>query len=283
MIVFPNCKINLGLNIVHKRNDGYHDLETIFYPLTFCDALEVVELSTSHQHNVGDSSFGQLSTSGETVDSSPLENLCVKAYNQLKNKFPQIPSVRMHLHKSIPTGSGLGGGSADGAFMLRLLNDKFHLGLTIEELLDHALLLGSDCPFFIINKPCFATGRGEFLERVTIDLSAHKIVVVVPPIQVRTVEVFSSIKVAPASQSIKDIIQQPVHTWVNTLKNDFEETVFNKYSEIGRIKDELYQAGAIYSSLSGTGSAVYGIFEKNHKPNLSFEGNYLLKESVSKP
>jgi len=282
VIVFPNCKINLGLNIVHKRNDGYHDLETIFYPLTLCDALEVVEHAAPHQSKVDYDSFVRLSISGETIDVAPRENLCMKAYSQLKNKFPEIPPVRMHLHKSIPPGSGLGGGSADGVFTLQLLNDNFLLGLTIEQLLDQALQLGSDCPFFIINKPCFATGRGEFLERVTVDLSAYKIVLVVPPIHVSTAEAFSSVKPAQPSESIKEIIQRPVDTWAQKLKNDFEESVFNKYPELGNVKDQLYKAGAIYSSLSGSGSAVYGIFRRDDSPNLPFGPKYFLKELISK-
>jgi 4-diphosphocytidyl-2-C-methyl-D-erythritol kinase len=282
VIVFPNCKINLGLNIVHKRTDGYHDLETVFYPLTLCDALEVVQVHSPQQTNLGDHSFVQLSTSGETIDASVAANLCVRAHSRLKNKFPQLPTLRMHLHKSIPIGSGLGGGSADGAFTLRLLNDSLQLGLTIEQLLDHAQLLGSDCPFFIINRPCFAAGRGEFLERVTVDLSTYKIVVVVPPIHVGTAEAFSFVKSKQPSKSIKEIIQKPVETWAQNLRNDFEETVFNKYPEIGNIKDELYKAGAIYSSLSGSGSAVYGIFRQSDRPNLSFGPKYFLKELISK-
>jgi 4-diphosphocytidyl-2-C-methyl-D-erythritol kinase len=282
VIVFPNCKINLGLNIIHKRSDGYHDLETVFYPVSLCDALEVVEVAAPHQSNLGNDSSAQFSTSGETIDSTADENLCIKAYNQLKNKFPQIPPVRMHLHKSVAPGSGLGGGSADGAFTLRLLNDKFQLGLTIEQLLDHALQLGSDCPFFIVNKPCLATGRGEFLERVQVDLSMYKIILVVPPIHVRTAEAFSSVKAAQPSQSIREIIRQPVEKWAHKLKNDFEYSVLNAYPEIGNIKDQLYKAGAIYSSLSGTGSAVYGIFRRDYTPDLIFGAKYFLKELISK-
>jgi 4-diphosphocytidyl-2-C-methyl-D-erythritol kinase len=282
VIVFPNCKINLGLNIIRKRNDGYHDLETVFYPLMLYDALEVVQLSSAQQGNTGDHSLAQLSTSGEPIDVAAAENLCVKAYSQLKNKFAQIPPVRMHLHKSIPQGSGLGAGSANGAFTLRLLNDTFQLGLTIEQLLDQALQLGSDCPFFIINKPCFATGRGEFLEPVTVDLSAYKIVLVVPPIHVKTAEAFSTVEPAQPSEPIKEIIQQPVETWTQKLKNDFERSVFNKHPNIGNVKDELYRAGAIYSSLSGSGSAVYGIFRRDDSPKLSFGPKYFLKELISK-
>jgi 4-diphosphocytidyl-2-C-methyl-D-erythritol kinase len=282
VIVFPNCKINLGLNIVQRRSDGYHDLETVFYPVSLCDALEVVELAPPHQNNLGNDSSVQFSTSGETIDAMPGENLCIKAYNQLKNKFPHMPSVRMHLHKSIAPGSGLGGGSADGAFTLRLLNDKFQLGLTIEQLLDHALQLGSDCPFFIVNKPCFATGRGEFLERVSVDLSLYKIILVVPPIHVRTAEAFSSVKPAQPSQSIREIIRQPVETWAHRLKNDFESSVLNKYPEIRNIKDQLYKAGSVYSSLSGTGSAVYGIFRRDDTPDLTFGLKYFVKELIGK-
>ena len=281
--MFTNCKINLGLNIVHKRNDGYHDLETVYYPLMLYDALEVVEHTAPHQSKAGDDSSVQFSTSGEIIDGAPQANLCVKAYSQLKNKFPEIPAVRMHLHKSIPVGSGLGGGSSNGAFTLRLLNDNFHLGLTVEQLLDHALQLGSDCPFFIINRPCFATGRGEFLERVRVDLSPYKILLVVPPIRVGTAEAFFSVKPEKPSESIKEIIQQPVETWGQKLKNDFEQSLFGKYPEIANIKDQLYKAGAIYSSLSGSGSAVYGIFRRDDSSSLPFGPKYFLKELISKP
>jgi len=280
VIAFPNCKINLGLNILHKRNDGYHDLETVFYPLMLCDATEVVEMP--RQTNIRQRSLVQLSTSGEAIDGVPEENLCIKAYSQLKNKFPQLPPVLMHLHKSIPPGSGLGGGSSDAAFTLRLLNDKFQLGLTIEQLLDQALLLGSDCPFFIVNKPCFATGRGEFLERVTVDLSAYKIVLVIPPVHIKTAEAFSSVNPTLPSESIKEIIKQPIETWAQKLKNDFEQSVFTRYPEIGNIKDQLYKAGAIYSSLSGSGSAAYGIFRGDDTPDLSFGPRYVLKELIGK-
>lgn len=281
MIVFPNCKINLGLNIIRKRNDGYHDLETIFYPVPLHDALEVVELGDSEIITT-DLRFGKFSTSGEMIPGKPEDNLCLKAYALLKNNDPAISPIKMHLHKAIPAGSGLGGGSSDGAFALRLLNQKFNLGLAIEKLLDKALQLGSDCPFFIINKPCFATGRGEFLNRVEVDLSPYKIVIVIPGTHISTAEAFSMVTPTMPSKSIKEIIQQPIDTWPGELKNDFEEGVMGKYPEVGNVKQQLYKAGALYSSMSGSGSAVYGIFPKDQVLQHRFPSQYFVKELISK-
>jgi len=270
MVLFPNCKINLGLNIVGKRSDGYHDLETVFYPIQIKDAVETIEKEKF-----------EFSITGLAIDGQRENNLCIKAYHLLKKDFPQLPSVQIHLHKTIPVGSGLGGGSADGAFTLKLLNKKFDLSLSEKQLIDYALQLGSDCPFFILNKPCFATGRGETLTQADIDLSKFKVVIVHPGIHISTAWAFSNIKPAVPAKSLKEIIQQPISTWKEELKNDFEEPVFKKYSEIKNIKDELYDAGAVYSSMSGSGSAVYGIFEKDKKISLSFPENYFVKELIS--
>src|SRR4030095_10877725 len=180
----------------------------------------------------------------------------------LKKDFPQLPAINMHLHKTIPAGGGLGGGSSDGAFMLRLLNQKFDLVLSTEQLLDYALQLGSDCPFFIINKPRLATGRGELLEQIDVHLSAYKVVIVNPGIHVDTTEAFSLLKPAVALKPIKKVIQQPIETWQTDLKNDFEDPVFEKHPEIERIKTKMYELGAIYASMTGSGSTVYGIFSK---------------------
>ena len=199
----------------------------------------------------------------------------------MKKDFPQLSAVKIHLHKTIPAGSGLGGGSADGAFMLKLLNQKFDLELSTEQLLDYAVQLGSDCPFFIINKPCFATGRGEFLEPISIDLSAHKFVIANPGIHVSTAEAFSSLKPSLPSKSIKEIIQQPVETWKKELKNDFEESVFKKYPAIESIKAKMYESGAVYSSMTGSGSTVYGIFRKELEVSLDLPQNYFVKELIS--
>ena len=196
MVSFPNCKINLGLNIVNKRDDGYHDIETVFFPIQLKDALEVIEIEE----------FG-FSASGFSIEGEPAKNLCVKAYDMLKKDFPQLPAVQMHLHKAIPMGAGLGGGSADGAFTLKLLNKKFDLSLSEKQLINYSLRLGSDCPFFILNKPCFGTGRGEILEQTELDLSGYKFLIVQPSVHITTASAFSTIKPLKPAKSIKQIIQ----------------------------------------------------------------------------
>ena len=267
MVSFPNGKINLGLNIVNKRTDGYHDIETVFYPISLNDAVEVIE-----KKNI------QFSMSGLAIEGDRENNLSIKAFHLLKKDFPQLPPVHLYLHKTIPMGAGLGGGSADGAFTLKLLNKKFDLGLSEKKLTDYSLQLGSDCPFFISDKPCFATGRGEKLELIDLDLSKYKIVIVHPGIHVSTGWAFSTIKPVTPKKSIKEIIKQPIETWKEELKNDFEGPVFNKYAEIKKIKDDLYTAKAVYSSMTGSGSALYGFFEKDQPLSLSFPGNYFIKE-----
>lgn len=270
MLVFPNCKINLGLNILQKRGDGFHNLETLFYPISFTDILEVV--------NDAQSKAGiEFTATGLPVDGSGDDNLCLKAFHLLKKDFPQLPAVKVHLHKVIPMGAGLGGGSADAAFMLKLLNDKFKLGIPADQLIKYALQLGSDCPFFIINKPCYATGRGEILEEIQLDLSAHRIVLINPGIHINTGWAFSQITPAFPKRTIKEIIQQPVNTWKDELVNDFEKAVLPVHPQIKKIKEELYQQGALYASMSGSGSTVFGIFNTDsHLP--SFAGSdYFLK------
>lgn len=269
MVIFPNCKINLGLNIIGKRVDGYHDLETVFFPLLLKDCVEVIERT----------SF-QFSTTGLDIEGNIEKNLCVKAYHLLKKDFPQLPTVQMHLHKAIPMGAGLGGGSADGAFTLKLLNKKFDLNLSEEQLINYSLQLGSDCPFFIINKPCFAMKRGEDLEQIDLDLNNYKVVLVHPGIHVSTAWAFSQLSghiPRPDRYIIREILQKPIETWKHELKNNFEDPVFNKYPEINKIKNDLYNAGAVYSSMSGSGSAVYGIFEKQKQVNISFSNSYVVK------
>lgn len=254
MIIFSNCKINLGLRVLRKRADGYHDLETVFYPIPFNDVIEVIR---TEQQPV------QFTTSGIAVDVAPEQNLCMKAYALLKQLF-DLPPFQLHLHKSIPSGAGLGGGSADAAFTLRLLNNKFNLGLSNERLLDLALQLGSDCPFFIINKPCFATGRGQLFEPVDLlKLKDYKLVMVTPGVHVSTAWAFGCLKIKDHGLSVKEVIAQPVETWKNNLVNDFEDVVFEEYPVIRGIKDSLYENGAIYASMSGSGSAVFGLFDKN--------------------
>lgn len=270
MIIFPNSKINLGLHITRKRSDGFHDLETVFYPLPFYDVLEIIG-----SPEADDISF---TASGIPVPGDPENNLCIKAYRLLKKDHPDLPSILMHLHKTIPMGAGLGGGSADGACTLKLLNDKFQLGLSTDQLINYALQLGSDCPFFIINKPCFATGRGEILVPIPVDLSHYTFVLVNPGIHVHTGQAFSLITPAAPHKPIKEIIQQPITTWKDELKNDFEEVVAKQHPEISQIKKELYAKGAVYASMSGSGSTVYGIFEKGKELKWNFPAGYFIKE-----
>lgn len=257
MISFPNCKINLGLNIIGKRTDGYHDLETVFYPLAIKDAVEIIADENSSQEIT-------FSSSGNEVAGNEADNLCVKAYYLLKKDFPGIPSIKLHLHKHIPMGAGLGGGSSDASTVLLLLNDKFNLQIPGDKLIQYALQLGSDCPFFIINKPVFAKGRGEILSPVPIDLSEYSIMVVHPGIHVNTGQAFQELKAidfSPAGQ-IKYALTQDISEWKNVLKNDFEKPVFSRHPSIKEIKDKMYDAGAIYSAMSGSGSSVFGIFDK---------------------
>ena len=270
MIVFPNCKINLGLNIPRKREDGFHDIETVFYPVQFTDALEVIT-------NTQSDSPVEFTQTGLKVDSNTDDNLCIKVYRLLKKDFPQLPAVKIHLHKVIPMGAGLGGGSADAAFMLKLLNTKFNLNLSTPQLIQYSLQLGSDCPFFIMNKPCYATGRGEVLEELIINLSAYKIVLINPGIHINTGWAFSQITPTPSKRSVKEIIQQPIETWKAELVNDFETPVFSAHPEIKEIKEVLYEQGTVYAAMSGSGSTVFGIFNSPIPVSLFSDRNYLVK------
>ena len=254
MVVFPNAKINLGLNIIGKREDGFHDLETIFYPVKIIDALEIVENTDTEKIT--------FTTTGNTVQGDLTDNLCVKAFHLIKNDFPKIPSAKMHLHKNIPMGAGLGGGSSDASAVLLLLNKLFDLNISTKKLHEYALQLGSDCPFFITNKPCFASGRGEQLRAVEIDLSNYKILIVHPAVHVNTALAFQGLEQSNFSLpgELQSNILRDISTWQGTVKNDFELSVFKQFPEIEAIKNKLYEAGAIYSSMSGSGSAVYGIF-----------------------
>jgi len=270
LIVFPNCKINLGLHILQKRSDGFHNLETVFYPIAFQDALEIIQ----HPQPSTDTEF---STSGLKVDGHLSDNICVKAYRLLKKDFTELPAIKMHLHKTIPMGAGLGGGSADGAFALTLLNQKFNLCLDEGTLIKYALQLGSDCPFFIKNTPCYAIGRGEVLESLALDLSLYKFVIVNPQIHINTAWAFSKITPLSSRPSLKEIINQPIEQWKEGLKNDFEEAVFKQHPQIKECKDALYEQGALYACMTGSGSTVYGIFEKKAAPEFFFPTHYFMK------
>lgn len=251
MINYPNCKINLGLSVTKKRTDGFHNIETVFYPLGLSDILEIIVSPNNRL-------FFQ--TSGLKIDGDANENLCVKAFELLKSKL-NIPEVHIHLHKVIPFGAGLGGGSADAAFTIKLLNELHLLSLSEDEQINFAKKLGADCAFFIKNKPVFAFGKGDEFEDIDIDLKGYHIVIVKPDISVNTALAYSKIKAQKPELSIKDAIKKPIKEWKDCLINDFETVVFKEYPEIKKIKTELYESGAVYSSMSGSGSAVYGLFE----------------------
>jgi 4-diphosphocytidyl-2-C-methyl-D-erythritol kinase len=265
MLRFPNAKINLGLFITNRREDGYHDLETVFFPvLSMQDALEVVPVRTE-QIPDGNDKIGKqevrLHQTGLFVGSKPEYNLVWKAYQRLLRAFPEkIQPIDIHLHKTIPMGAGLGGGSADAAFLLTMLNDQFDLRLSNEQLESIALELGSDCPFFIRNSPQFAKGRGELMDPIDLDLSNYRIEVVCPKVHVSTRAAFSRVVAKPASFDLRRLPEIPVEEWKNVLKNDFEESVFQQFPEIEWAKREMYSRGAVYASMSGSGSAVYGVF-----------------------
>ena len=254
MITFPNAKINLGLNIVEKRPDGYHNLETIFYPINLQDALEVTRRENNDKEYT-------LHISGSPLEGEPEDNLVVKAYKLLKKDYPGLLPVDIHMYKHIPAGAGLGGGASDAACMIKLLNDKFSLGLSTERMEEYAVKLGADCAFFIRNKPVFATGIGNLFEPVELSLKGYHIILIKPDIFVSTRDAFAEIKPVRPAVSLKEIVKQPMETWKHSMKNDFEDSVFKKFPEIAAIKDELYDLGAVYAAMSGSGSSVYGIFK----------------------
>ena len=252
MIFFPHAKINLGLQIKNKRVDGYHDLETIFYPVDYCDVLEII---------LSDELI--FTSSGKDIPGD--DNLCLDAYNLLQQDF-DIPAVHIHLHKIIPIGAGLGGGSSDAAFTLKGINELFDLQLSNEQLRMYAVQIGADCPFFIENKPMLATGIGEIFEPIDLDLSAYHIAIVKPNIHVSTAEAYSEVNPKEHLYSLRDLIKSPIKEW--QLQNDFEQSVFAKYSAIEDLKKSLYKQGAVYASMSGSGSSVFGLFDS--RPNLNY-------------
>jgi len=254
MIQFSPCKINLGLSILAKRADGFHALETVFYPVALHDIVEVVPAKLFTFSHTGISIPGEVSN-----------NLCVKAYHLLKADFPEMGAIKIHLHKNIPMGAGLGGGSADGTTVLLLLNQLFELKLTQKQLLDYAAALGSDCPFFIFNEACHATGRGEILEPTSIDLSNYTIALIHPGIHIASSWAFQQLSPCVKEKSILNIIKQPIETWKAELINDFEAPVFKAHPTLEAFKNNLYSQGAIYASMSGSGSSLFGIFPKGTK------------------
>ncbi|MCB0696595.1 MAG: 4-(cytidine 5'-diphospho)-2-C-methyl-D-erythritol kinase [Chitinophagaceae bacterium] len=262
MVCFPNCKINLGLYITNRRPDGYHDLETVFYPIKgLNDALEVVPATGP---------MPKLVLNGKSIAGNPEQNLIWKAYELLQQRFPaKVPALDIYLLKAIPMGAGLGGGSADGAFMLRLLNDYCRLELSDKYLAEMALELGSDCPFFIYNTPHFAKGRGEQMSPIPmLDLSAYSIQLICPEVHISTKDAFSMITPRKPMFDLRKLPELPISQWKDNVSNDFEDAVFMQHPELGKIKRELYEQGAVFASMSGSGSTLYGIFEKGAKAEI---------------
>jgi len=258
MITKPICKINLGLNVVERRSDGYHNLETVFYPVPIHDVLEVFQMDESFPSSVD----CDLKVTNLHIDSDEQKNLVVRAYNLLKQDFPQMPRVHAHLWKGIPTQAGMGGGSSDCGFMITLLNEMFQLGLSEQQMIGYAARLGADCPFFIVNRPVYAEGIGEKMQNITLDLSGWYLAIVRPAIPVSTREAFSLITPQHPAENCREIVKQPVESWRGRLTNDFEKSVFTLYPQIGAIKDRLYDMGAAYAAMSGSGSSLYGLFRE---------------------
>lgn len=250
MIQFPNAKINIGLNIVGRREDNYHDLETVMYPIGLRDALELVEAKDL-----------KFTSSGINIPGSSNDNLCLKAYHLMASDH-KLPLVHIHLHKHIPIGAGLGGGSSDASFLIKLINKKFGLNLSDSKMESYASEIGSDCAFFIKNKPVFAYGKGNQFRDIELDLSKYFLVLVMPPLHVSTAEAYRGISIQPLSRHLTELISLAPEEWREQVKNDFEESVFPKFPQIAEVKSALYNAGAVYASMSGSGASVYGIFDK---------------------
>ena len=302
MICFPNAKINLGLHVVEKREDGYHNIETVFYPVPLKDALEIVPFSPSfpnegemvwsfqtppvfstlqtqyhdplvRKRGGGESDFS-FTQVGLSLDSLPEDNLVIKAFNLFKKRY-DLPPLAVFLKKAIPFGAGLGGGSADAAFMLKLLNACTSQNLSDEELEKMSVEIGADCPFFIRNRPVVASGIGNMFESIELSLKGYTLCIIKPNLVVSTKDAYSSVKPAKPSTPLKEIVRLPVKEWKHLLKNDFEPGVFQKFPVIAEIKDYVYACGSVYASMSGSGSAVFGLFEND--VNLSFPECFIWK------
>jgi 4-diphosphocytidyl-2-C-methyl-D-erythritol kinase len=262
MLTFPNAKINIGLNITEKRSDGFHNIESVFYPVEWCDALEIIPNQNT------DATNAVFQSSGLAIPGNESSNLCLKAWNLLQDRINVPPMI--HLHKVIPMGAGLGGGSADGAFMLKMLNEVYELKLSNDELKDFARKLGSDCAFFIENRPVFCYNKGDEFEDFKLDLKGKFVVLVNPDIHISTAEAYSGVSPKKPEIALKTALSQQISEWKKIVKNDFEENLLLKYPTIAAVKATLYQAGAVYASMTGSGSTVYGIFEQESDLKSSF-------------
>lgn len=267
MLVYPNAKINIGLFVTEKRNDGFHNLESVFYPVPLSDILEVNRIDRAK-------GVCLFENTGLPVDCPPEKNLVVRAYKLLALAY-DLPAVEIHLHKVIPFGAGLGGGSSDAAHMLVLLNDYFGLGISQQGLMNYAARLGSDCAFFVKNTPVFARGKGEILEDIAFSLKDYSIVIVKPGCSVSTKEAYQGVNPRAAAFDLHGIQNLPLSEWSSKIGNDFEKSVFALYPEIKKTKEKMYRLGALYASMTGSGSAVFGIFKKGQHITNVFEGDFV--------
>jgi len=265
MLVFPNCKINLGLHVTRKRPDGFHDIETVFYPVSWCDALEIIDSGEAGKPF-------ELSQSGIKVDGDAEDNIIYKAWKIIASQ-KQLPAIKVHLHKNIPMGAGLGGGSSNAAAFIHALNEKFSLGYSHLQKIDLAAQLGSDCPFFIHNSPTLATGKGDVFSPLQADLSAYHILLAYPNVHSNTKEAYEGLVPKQPQHDLRSVIEtQPISRWKDLLVNDFELSIFKKYPAVEALKNNFYAAGALYACMSGSGSAVFGIFQD--VPKINFPAGY---------
>jgi 4-diphosphocytidyl-2-C-methyl-D-erythritol kinase len=275
MIVFPNAKINIGLNIIEKREDGFHNIESVFYPVGLSDALEIIENTDTLTERF------VFTSSGIEIPGDVKDNLCYYAYHLIAADY-SLPNVKVHLHKHIPIGAGLGGGSADAAFFIRLLNDKFELGISWGEMHHYARQLGSDCSFFISNKAAFAEGRGDTYESIQLTLNDYYIALVYPNIHINTAIAYSKVNPKYPTRSLEnDILNLPIEQWKDHIHNDFEDSVFLQFPEIKNIKEVLYAQGALYAAMSGSGSTVFGIFKSSTDLKSCFPNTFVWEGKLS--
>ncbi len=273
MLVFPNAKLNLGLYVTGRRPDGFHTLESVFLPLPWADVLEVLPAEAGQPTSI--------TLTGRPIPGAPATNLCVRAYELLQADFPQLPPAQLYLHKIVPIGAGLGGGSADAAFALRATNDLFGLNISPENLADYARRLGSDCAFFIRNQPVLAVGKGDVFEEISLNVSGTGCVVVYPNLHISTAEAYARMVPQPPPHALREALAQPMSTWRDTVRNDFETALAPGYPVLADIKQQLYAAGATYVSLSGSGSAVYGLWEGGEAPaGMSWPAEFTVWQGV---
>jgi len=273
MLTFPNAKLNLGLYVTERRPDGFHTLESVFLPLPWTDALELLPAPTGQPAT-------SITLTGRPIPGDPVTNLCVRAYELLQADFLRLPPVQIYLHKMVPIGAGLGGGSADAAFALKAANELFGLTISVEKLEDYARRLGSDCAFFIRNKPVLAVGKGDVFEEIDLNLVGTGCVVVYPNLHVSTVEAYARIVPKPPVHPLRAALAQPLATWRDTVSNDFEMALATAYPVLAQVKQQLFAAGADYASLSGSGSAVYGLWKGGEPAAMRWPDGFTVWQGV---